>query len=313
MDSSIHITNVKNQSNIQTLYVDNGLGFYGSPSLERYLASEVSLKPASLRRRAKPASAATSNGARTIQEEPNYKGLPPTGLPVASGNHDPKLVLFIDGAKTATRQAVLHKRMDEAAAGGGAKLLVFCFEGLVSAKLSATEQPASRGTRRPVVGIDGVDQYLGSPFRFAFQVRTLISIAVAVVCTIDSRCCDWPLLAFYLRVFGLTVMRETVVADDITFRPRLQKSSTKREMRAGRLPETDVPSLAQFVAHSHLLGRVDLKEDSERFVPSSASPRSSPSARAARLASAMRERENYAHAYQNSFAIGRLLRERRLH
>jgi hypothetical protein len=318
MDSSNHLANVKNQSHIQTLYVDNGPDFCGRLSLDKRLVFDPPLPATWLRRRAKPASVAASNRARSMEEEPNYKGLPPPGLPVASGSHNPKLVLFIDGAKTAARQAVLLKRMDEIAAGGGAKLRVDCAEGLVSLWLdrttfSRTEEPIYRGTRRPVVGIDGVEQYLGSPCCFAYHVQKLINIDVAVVCTIDSRYCNWPLLAFYLRVFGLTVMRETVVADDITLRRRPRKSPTKRAMRAGRSPESDAPSLAEFVEQPRQFSRADAKEDSERFVTPATLPRNSPSARAARLASAMRERESYVHAYQNSFAVGRLLREQHLH
>ncbi|WP_176081837.1 hypothetical protein [Paraburkholderia tropica] len=318
MDSSIHFANVNKHLGIQTLYVDNGPHFSSRLSAEECLESWLLLKPASLRRRAKPTSAVPSNGAGTMQEEPNFKGLPPPGLPVASGNHDPKLVLFIDGAKTAARSAALLKRMDEAAVGGGAKLRVDCVEGLVSlrldrATLRAAGEPTARGTQRPVVGIDAVEQYLGSPCRFASQLRTLIDVDVSVVCTIDSRCCDWLLLAFYLCLLGLTVMRETVVADDIIRRRQLRKSPTKGMMRAEWTAETDAPSLAEFAAQPHQFSRADPKEDSERLVASSISLRNSPSTRAAKLASAMRERESYAHAYQNTFAVGRLLREQRLH
>jgi hypothetical protein len=318
MDSSIHFANVNKHLDIQTLYVDYGPHFSGRlPPEEECPASELSLKPVSLRRRAKPALAAPSNGARTMLEEPNFKGLPPTGLPVASGNHDPKLVLFIDGAKTVARRAALLKRMDEAAAGGGAKLRVDCVEGLVSlrldrATLSAPGEPTARGAQRPVVGIDAVEQYLGSPCRFASQLRKLINVDVSVVCTIDSRYCDWPLLAFYLCLLGLTVIRETVVADDFIRRRQLRMSPTKGTLRAGWPEATDAPSPAEFSAQPRPFSRADSKEYSERFVPFSASLRS-PYARAARLASAMRERESYANAYQSTFAVGRLLREQRLH
>ncbi|NVH75738.1 hypothetical protein FSB08_25150 [Paraburkholderia sp. JPY432] len=318
MNSSIQFTNVKNQSHVQTLYLDNSQDFYGRLSPEKRLASDVLFKPAWLPRRPNLASAAASNRARSMQEEPNHKGLPPSGPPVASGNHDPKLVLFIDGAKTVARQAVLQKRMEEVAAGGGAKLRVDCVEGVVSLRLDraafgATANPTSRRTPRPVVGIDGVEQYLGSPCCFAYQVQKLISVDVAVVCTIDSRYCNWPLLAFYLRAFGLTVIREAVFADHIILRRRGRKSPTKGDLSVGIFPETDAPTLAEFVAQPRRFRRADAKEDSEQFVMPATLPRYTSFARAAWLVSAVRERESYVNAYQNDFAVGRLLRERHLH
>ncbi|MBN3762018.1 hypothetical protein [Burkholderia sp. Ac-20365] len=317
MDSSLVFSNIETQSPLQTLYVDSGPSFRGRLSAEKRLASEASRKPASLRRPKKLAPAAASKGPGSVQEEPNYKGLPPPGLPAASGNRDPKLVLFIDGAKSAARQAVLHKRMEEVSAVGGAKLRVDCVGGVVSlrldrAALGATANATCCGTSRSVVGIDGVEQYLGSPCSFAYQVQKLITVGIAVVCTIDSRYCNWMLLAFYLRIFGLTVIREMVVADEINHHKWARKSPTIVEPSVGRLSEIEALSLAELVAQPRRFRCADARKDSELSVTPAPSSRNSLSARAARLASAMRERESYVHAYQNSFAVGRLLRERYL-
>ncbi|SAL80534.1 hypothetical protein [Caballeronia telluris] len=259
MNSSIRFTNVKKQQRIQNVYVDIGADFHSRTEPETGPGRGVAFKPTGLRSREKSVTAVASNEDGMMLEEQKYKSLPPPGAPVAAGNPDPKLVLFIDGARTATRQAVLVKRMNEAAAGGGAKLRIDCIDGVVSirlhsATLIATVNPTSHGSPRTVLGIDGVEQYLGSPWCFAFQVHNLIDADVAVICTVDSRRCNWPLLGFYLRVLGLTLTLESV-----------------------------------------------------------ASLWDMPPARVSKLASAMRERESYAHAYENSFAVSRLLREKRLH
>ncbi|MFM0630850.1 hypothetical protein [Paraburkholderia xenovorans] len=317
MDSSLVFLNIETQAPLQQSYVDSGPSFRGRLSPEKRLASEASRKPASPRRAEKLVSTAASKGPGSMKEAPSYKGLPPPALPVASGNHDPKLVLFIDGAKSAFRQAVLHKRMEEVSAAGGPKLLVDCVGGAVRlrpnrAALDATANATCCGTSWSVVGIDGVEQYLGSPCSFAYQVQKLIAVGVAVVCAIDSRYCNWMLLAFYLRFFGLTVIRETVVADDINHRKWVRKSSAIVEPSVVRLSEIEALSLAEPVVQPRRFRRADAREDSELSVTPATSPRNSLSVRAARLASAMRERESYVHAYQNSFAVGRLLRERYL-
>jgi hypothetical protein len=312
MDTSTQITNVNKQLKVQAYYVDSKPEF-DSQLLAEMLARHLPVPAVRHDPRATPASADASKVAHPMQEEANYRGSPPRRLTVADGKHDPKFVRFIDGANPTARKALMDKRMDEAIAGGGTKLCVDCLKSTVSilvntVAVAVTAKPATCDTQRTVVGIDGVDQYQGSPSRIAYQIQKLIDVGVAVVCTIDSRYHDWLLLAYYLRLFGLLVIRERVVVADVTLYLRGHRSSARGDFRS-RFLATDMPSFAGYVPQLRQVDRVSPRANSDQVAMPTLSPRKSLSARAARLASAERERKSYARAYQNSFAVGRLLRE----
>jgi hypothetical protein len=305
MNSSIHFTNVKKQPRVKALYVYNNPCCPGYQTPPEAPVNEPSIKPEWLSGRPMPASAFASNRTNLVLEERSRKGSPPPRLPIASAYSDPNSILFIEGANTAARHAVLLRRLDEVAAGVGVMLRIVCVKGVVGLRLDRAASRASdnRGANNlppPVVGIDGIEQYLVSPWLAAFRLRRLIDAGFAVVCTIDSRQCNWPLLAFCLRAFGVTPRLELMRRNDDPMPSRLTVTSRMKQIKqVGHTAEAKAPSTTisgtQQPQHNYTLRR------------------SFSSARAARLVSAMRQRESYAQAYENVFAISRLLREKRLH
>ncbi|MGF6572374.1 hypothetical protein ABH945_004495 [Paraburkholderia sp. GAS333] len=315
MNSSADYRNVKKQLGVRALYVDNGTEFRGVPAKQPLeLAAPEMLRSSTARLKSTTAPSEQPSAV----EEANYVGEPPTGLMVTSGDHDPKIIRFIDAPNIAMRRAALHRRMHEVSADGARNLVVVSVRGLASVRLnlavvSATTKSASRA--RAVVGIDGVDQFVASPGTIACHIKSLTDMDVSVICTIDSRRLSWVILVFYLRVLGLLAIREKL-AIDVCIDWMREKWSAKSEWIVCSLPAVGARAKAEFIYRRRLLdGRLEMVPDNLFNAPVKAKAPSRQVAvrSAAWLAAARREREDCARAYRNSFAIGQLLRESRIH
>lgn len=315
MNTSENFKNTSKYLAVQTVYVDNGPEFRRE-AVEEILRHAAPLAPRLTR--AKSAMPTARGEASSMLEDSKYKGLPPPTLPVTSGNHDPKSIRFIDGPDTALRRTVLRRRMHEVSADGAYQLLVGSEKGQVSVRLDRAVVAAtakSTAKARAVVGIDGVDQFLASPGKIACSIKSLTNINVAVICSIDSRYCDWLLLAFHLRILGLKVVSEKLAAS-VYIDGALMKQHVESKMALGPFPVTSTPALAAFTyrrrqldGHIEAVRRYLLKAPAKTQM-------SSPQAaarNAAWQAAVRRDRDDCARAFRNSFAIGQLLREQGIH
>lgn len=191
-----------------------------------------------------------------LQDGSNYNGAPPLTPPVTSGEYDPKSIRFIDGPDTALRRTKLCDRMREVSADGAFQLLVESGKGVVSVRLdraAASETASSAAKAHVVVGIDGVEQFLASPGKIACHIKSLTNINVTVICSIDSRCCDWLLLVFHLRILGLKVVQEKLAASVY-----LERSLMKRYLKSTvALRSFPVKSTREQGAFSYRLRKFD--------------------------------------------------------
>ncbi|EUC18709.1 hypothetical protein [Paraburkholderia hospita] len=320
MDSSTSFAYSTEQAEIKTLYFDNG------PDLNKKLVTgSVCLHrpPARQRVSLEKASGSTTFAQPTTCaiEEPSYEGLPPLGLPAACGDHDPGFVRFLDGPDSAARAIALQERLRHECGKLGRMFLILSWQGELSLRLGAariaTQSLYARSPERPVVvGIDGIDQCLESPSHRAFQVKRLIDVGAIVIGAVDGRYGDSRLLKLHLRTLGVTVIHEKLVtgrrAKERAVHERPRPSDATRSVAVGRFPEIDTPALAacgyKFRQHrvstakNSFAGRKEPEKRSELR-------HNGRSDDTGDFTSTGLEREDYARAYRNAFAMNRLLCE----
>ncbi|CAE6872687.1 hypothetical protein [Paraburkholderia domus] len=320
MNSSAHFIQSRKQAEIRTIYVDNG------PTINSKMVADVLYvhQPAARPRVSwEDYPCPTTSAQRTVcaTEEPNYQGLPPLGLPVACGDHEPHLIRFLDGADSVTRSAALQARMRQLCVQRGRKLLVLSKPGELSTQLDrmaihAAALYARCPERLVVVGIDGIDQYLESPSRIASQLKTLIDGGVTVACAVDGRYRDSHLLTFHLRTLGVIVIRERLATESGANESAVCKSArfspAPTSVTVRRFPEVLTPALAAYVSKVQRQGATT---EMNSFVPRE-EPGDAPELRQCRrsenavhFTSTELERAEYARAYRNDFAMNRLLCE----
>ncbi|TAL98768.1 MAG: hypothetical protein EPN73_02340 [Paraburkholderia sp.] len=320
MDSSTHFAYAAEQAGIRTIYVDNGREF--DPKL---VADVLFLQRPPARQRVSWEGASCSTTFAQPQafatEEPRYQGLPPLGLPAACGDHEPEFVRFLDGADSAARETALQERMRQQCGKRGRMVLVLSRQGELGVRLDRVASRAdavyARSPERPfVVGIDGIDQRLESPSRRAFQVKALLNVGATVICAVDGRYSDSGLLAFHLRTLGIKVIRETLVteggANEFAFHKSPRASDATTSVAVGGFPEVRTPALT---ACGFKFQRHCVPTAKNRFARCEEPETRSELRRYWRrensdhYKSTEFEREEYARAYRNPFAMNRLLCE----
>jgi hypothetical protein len=204
----------------------------------------------------------------------------------------------------------------------GQTLMLFCRKGApVEFNLVVTQIEALQACLpgRPVfVGVDDVDQSSTSLIAMAFNLRTLLNDCAAVVCTGNAASHDFRLLTFYLRMFGVKVIRESVTpehdAQDLAVREHKPFSrSTEGRVMVRRFPRVRTPALDACMAGTKGNGpqvaevasvawNEDRKEQKHKL--------DSHGVDAIRSAwQEYWEKSQYASAYRNAFALHRLQRE----
>ncbi|TGP39702.1 hypothetical protein EN871_31235 [bacterium M00.F.Ca.ET.228.01.1.1] len=131
---------------------------------------------------------------------------------VTCGDIEPTIVRFIDGAASRGRRVTLVEKMHQLGPWPGQTLLVRSSEGGLWRKLELarywTEAYRIHHHLRPVIGIDGLDQWQVSPGSSAAQLQALLVAGANVVLAVDCRYCDFSLLVLDLHVRGISVWRE---------------------------------------------------------------------------------------------------------
>lgn len=320
MNSSTHSMYSGKPAGIQTIYVDSGPDFGSKMVIDLLYVHRPPSRPRISWEDA-PHSTNFVQPAASPTEEPDHQGLPPLGVPVACDDHEPELVRFVDGADSATRKMALQERVGQQCGKRGRIFLNQSRQGELSVRLDRVAvQAAARSVRSPrravVVGIDGIDQCLESPSRRAFQLKMLINVGATVICTVDGRYSDSNLLAFHLRALGIKVILEKLATEGCAKESAAHKnprnSHATRSVTVGHFPEVHTPSLAacgsKFRQHS-------APTETNSFAPREESEKRSEgrqcwrSEDAVHFTSTELERQEYARAYRNEFAMNRLLGE----
>ncbi|WP_322003755.1 hypothetical protein [Paraburkholderia tropica] len=313
MSTSENFWNGPKHLGVQTLWVDNGPEIRGD-AVGNFVRHIPALAPRPNGVVLAPPS--SSRVLLSMRENANHRGLPPPTLPVTSANHAPKSIRFIDGPDIALRRTILRRRMHEASVDGAYQLFVASEKGQVSVRLfravvSASAQSA--GNACAVVGIDGVDQFLASPGKIACHIKALANVAANVICSIDSRCCDWLLLVFHLRVLGLKVVHEKLAASVYLDRS-FMKRYVECEMALRSFPVTSTRKQATFAYRIRRMdGYIEIVPGYVLKAPLRMKTSSLQVAarNVAWQAAAHRDADNCACAIRNHFAFRQLVIERR--
>lgn len=250
----------------------------------------------------------------TTEGSPADHGMPDYPAAAACGAHEPPVIRFIDGEATSSRVRRLTGRMLQLGPGAGRRLLVRCAPGELGRRLTYAKIWAwkrAHDTAPPVVGIDGIDQWLTSPGAAAHHLQALLGVGAVVVCAVDSRYGDSRDLMFHLRVRGIAVIREVPVlpgSPPSSLVHELPRLSTDPEngMPARTFPEANTPTLKAYLAGRQISG---LQAQPNGAINPTKLKRYRAGSREPRPAASTYERATFA-AYRTEFAIGRLLRER---
>lgn len=207
-----------------------------------------------------PRSMSTAAGESRIHERSLNNRIPRRPADVTCGDIEPTIVRFIDGAASSARRVTLVEKMHQLGPWPGQTLLVKNSEGELGSKLELARNWAEayriRRHLRPVIGIDGIDQWLVSPGSSAAQLQALLAAGATVVCAVDCRYCDFSLLVLDLRVRGVSVWREKRLPDkpfllshvpDLLRFSAASNGATRSEIYA----RTSVPIPAAYLLESH--------------------------------------------------------------